>query len=53
MGFALTEGLESRGLRFSEVYSFPKPPKVGKIMAQNLLKAIILHTCGVQVRLIS
>ena len=27
----------------------PKPPKVGKIMAQNLYKAIILHTFGVQV----
>ena len=27
----------------------PKPPKVGKIMAQNHKKAIILHTFGVQV----
>ena len=28
---------------------FPKPPKVGKLIAQNLQKAIILHTSGVQV----
>ena len=27
----------------------PKPPKVGKIMAQHFKKAIILHTLGVQV----
>ena len=31
------------------VATLPKPPKVGKIMAQNLQKAIILHTFGVQV----
>ena len=27
----------------------PEPPKVGRIIAQNLQKAIILHTCKVQV----
>ena len=27
----------------------PKPPTVGKTMAQNRQKAIILHTFGVQV----
>ena len=26
----------------------PRPPKVGKRMAQNLEKAILLHTFGVQ-----
>ena len=29
--------------------SLPKPLEVGEIMAQNLLRAIILHTFGVQV----
>ena len=29
--------------------SIPKPPKVGKIMAQDLKKAIILHAFRVQV----
>ena len=29
--------------------ALPRPPKVGKIMAQYLKKAIILHTLGVQV----
>ena len=28
--------------------AIPKPPKVGKIMAQHLEKAVILHTFGVQ-----
>ena len=27
----------------------PKPPKVGKLMAQDPYKAVILHTVGVQV----
>ena len=30
-------------------YTLPKPPKVGKIKAQHLLKAIILHTFRGQV----
>ena len=32
-------------------YTMPKPPKVSKIMVQKPIKAIILHTFGVQVRL--
>ena len=31
------------------VFVLPRPPKEGKIMAQNPKKAIILHTFGVQV----
>ena len=33
----------------TKISGLPRPPKVGKIMAQNLEKAIILHTFGVQV----
>ena len=29
------------------LFSLPRPLKVGKIMAQNLRKAIVLHTPGV------
>ena len=32
-----------------EMWDLAKPPKVGKIMAQDPQKAIILHTLGVQV----
>ena len=37
------------GTAFGPLQFQPRPPKVGKIMAQNLSKAIILHAFGVQV----
>ena len=59
-GFHPKEPLRFRGLGVPKIRVYliwgvliirilPKPPKVGKIMAQHLQKAIILCTFGVQV----
>ena len=33
------------------IHTYLNPPKVSKMMAQNLSKALILHTSGVQVHI--